>query len=209
MLLFTRDNIRINESTSGNHLASSHTDWTGKHGACMHKCMEFPILSAWINRRWEALQKCSIELPARKVRRQVFRINAGDRCANTGCDHSLRKLPCRFLPERENRTKSCPAQAFNPVLANIFHKQVPKRNILYTAVKGISPNAFHGTLVDFIGTRPGNFDFVKRNPQPVCLRFQQTFPNSVDRYASKMYPSEQPPYKLSGGIRWYGGFVPS
>ena len=23
------------------------------------------------------------------------------------------------------------------------------------------------------------------------------------------YPSEQPPYKLSGGIRWYGGFVPS
>ena len=22
-------------------------------------------------------------------------------------------------------------------------------------------------------------------------------------------PSEQPPYKLSGGIRWYGGFVPS
>ncbi len=33
--------------------------------------------------------------------------------------------------------------------------------------------------------------------------------NNAKGLLLKRYPSEQPPYKLSGGIRWYGGFVPS
>ncbi len=45
------------------------------------------------------------------------------------------------------------------------------------------------------------------------IQFTQFYANSPvcspTRASLLSYPSEQPPYKLSGGIRWYGGFVPS
>ena len=47
-------------------------------------------------------------------------------------------------------------------------------------------------------------------PEPKDREDQYLLPNQwVIRAICAMYPSEQPPYKLSGGIRWYGGFVPS
>ena len=58
---------------------------------------------------------------------------------------------------------------------------------------------------------PGDFTFecgysnamkiLKTTPRPTVI--------AAANDLSALYPSEQSPYKLSGGIRWYGGFVPS
>src|SRR6185437_9849021 len=95
--------INKNEPVPFDYLADPDFERCAKHGTRHSEGMKLSILAAGIDRFRKFIQQCRPELAARESRRQLFRVYAGDICAQLFRYHLPGQLTGWDFPERKER----------------------------------------------------------------------------------------------------------
>jgi hypothetical protein len=120
------------------------------------KVCELPVLSAGIDPLRQVGEETLVEGTSDEGRRELLRVDAGQRCAKPRGDHLVRELGGIALPERKHGSKAEGGKLRLAIGAQVGEEQVAEHYVGYALRAGLLQRLGQLGFIDGVRAWPGD-----------------------------------------------------
>lgn len=160
-----------------------------------HACVKLTILAAGIHGAWKLLEKCCIELTARKLGIELARVHTSEPRTIAASHEVLGKKSRILLPERKERGPTEWREKTLPIRSDVTQEEVSERKMSHVRsrqAKGREGGP-KGLLIGGVGSDGRDGDFDQRKVESGDLGVENAATDTVNADAVKVtcYRGEQ------------------